>query len=138
MNRLDFIISEGRLIITGKDLGTLEECFVELDRIFIKEDRELCKRTSEDDMLGMLHFGLGTSLRNKWRLWGGPEQENSKLRKYFLKLGICHADDMTGIIFASWYRYLNNKPLELEKQVAFYKKYWKKMKVTPPNEVSNE
>ena len=31
---------------------------------------------------------------------------------------------MSGIILDSYYRTLNNKPIELDKQTEYYKKYW--------------
>jgi hypothetical protein len=73
----------------------------------------------------MLHFGLGMQLRNNWGLW-----EGSELTKYFNKYGIDHPDDMTDAIFKTFWRHLNNKPLDIEGLAEKYKEYWKNMKVT--------
>jgi len=65
------------------------------------------------------HFGLGMWLRNNWGLW-----QNSTLAKYFHCLGIFHPDDMSGIVLTSYWRRLNGRPLDLERQVAGYQEYW--------------
>lgn len=74
----------------------------------------------ERDAIGAYHHSTGMALRNQWKLWG-----DSDLAKWFNSIGIKHADDMTGIIFASLHRKLHNKPIELESQVKFYQDYWK-------------
>lgn len=44
------------------------------------------------------HLGLGIKLRNRWGLWHG-----SRLRDFFLRQGIEHADSMSGAILeALW------------------------------------
>src|SRR5262249_54668776 len=42
--------------------------------------------------------------------------------------GIHHPDDMSGVILDSFWRHLNSKPIELDKQIASYEEYWKKTK----------
>jgi len=66
------------------------------------------------------HLGLGMWLRNNWCLWHGSE-----LQTYFIELGLVHPDDMSGIILDSFWRSLNNKPLDLEGQIAHYTTHWK-------------
>ena len=67
------------------------------------------------------HQGLGRWLRNNWGLWTG-----SRLSKYFNDLGIDHPDDMSAIILDSFWRHLNDRPLDLQAQIAYYKAYWEK------------
>ena len=62
-------------------------------------------------------------MRNNWGLWKG-----SRLSKWFNSQGIKHTDDMSGVILVSYYRHLNGKPIELEKQIQYYKNYWAKTK----------
>jgi hypothetical protein len=97
----------------------LEECF-EVLKTFdgVKE----FKLVEEKRVVGLYHFNLGQHLRNDWKLW--DESDKSKLVDYFNKLGIYHADDMSGIILLSFHRHLNSKPIELEKQVKVYEKFW--------------
>lgn len=117
---------------------TLEETFLWLDKFL--QDKELFKETPEKEMMGMAHHGLGRWLRNKWYLWWSEKfaiesieekdslypQTKPTLNSYFESLGIHHADDMSGIVLVSYHRHLNDKPIELEKQVEktinFYKK----------------
>lgn len=102
---------------------TLEECFEQLQ---LKLDLgELTKfRSLQPDKDGFIlgyRFNLGLMMRNSWGLWIG----RNKLCKYFHSLGIYHADDMSTIIINSFHRILNDKPIEINKQVKFYIKYWK-------------
>lgn len=98
--------------------ANLEECFAALEKMLKKEDLEALRKGTERDMYKH-HLGLGMGLRNSWGLWGG-----SPLAQYFGGLGIHHPDDMSGIILTSFWRHLNGKPLELEAQVAYYKRFW--------------
>lgn len=100
--------------------NTLEECFKELEENVEKESLKQWAHLGEKKAVGTIHFNLGMSMRNLWGLWLGK----SKLCKFFYSIGIKHADDMSGIISTSFYRHLNNKPINLEKQVKVYWKYW--------------
>ena len=99
---------------------TLDECFVELGKIFNKFQLEEFKAKTEDE-LAIYHFGLGLWMRNNWGLWCG-----SPLAKYFNSMGIFHADDMSGIILRSFHRHLKCEELRLEKQIEFFQEYWKR------------
>jgi hypothetical protein len=97
----------------------LEEALTQID--FNLSDSlkvEIGKKT-ENDFISESHFGLGIGMRNNWKLWKG-----SDLSKYFNDIGIHHPDDMSGIILTSYYRKLAGIELKLDKQVAYYKKYW--------------
>jgi hypothetical protein len=85
-----------------------------------KEDLDKIKNIEERKFLGQSHLGTGMSIRNNWKLWAGT----SELSKYFHDLGIHHPDDMSGIILTSLHRKLNEKPIELEEQIKYYKDYW--------------
>jgi hypothetical protein len=110
--------------------ANIEECFIELKRQLSKQDLEKMRLGSEDMI--EYHFGLGTGLRNSWGLWSG-----APLAKYFNTLGVFHPDDMSGIILKSFWRHLNSKPLEIEKQAAWYKRYWDLRKQPEPKTCSN-
>jgi hypothetical protein len=101
----------------------LNECLNELKNFLSREDIEAVKAMDENDTY-MLHFGLGMHLRNKWGLWSG-----SNLQKYFNSIGISHPDDMTAIVFKSFWRALNNRPLDVEGQVKECQEYWKRINV---------
>jgi hypothetical protein len=99
----------------------LDDCFAELKRMLSKEQIEKMKNGTEKDMIDY-HMGLGLWLRNNWGLWRG-----SRLSKWFNDKGIRHPDDMSGIIFDSFWRHLNGKPIKLDEQVKHYQDYWKKV-----------
>jgi hypothetical protein len=108
---------KGEEIYIPKDL---DDCFAQLKKMLSKEEVEKMKNGREDDMI-LYHHGLGMWLRNNWGLWKG-----SRLSKWFNGKGIQHPDDMSGIIFDSFWRHLNNKPIKLDEQVKHYQDYWKK------------
>ena len=110
----------------------LEDCFIELNKMMEEDDFvELNKtirfdlveeiRESKEDELHMYHHNVGRELRNSWGLWS-----ESRLAKWFNDKGIHHADDMSAIIIDSFWRHLNEQPIQLEKQIKSYQDYWKK------------
>ncbi|MEZ4687504.1 MAG: DUF6794 domain-containing protein [Bacteroidia bacterium] len=101
----------------------LEQCFAQLDEMLADSTKDKIMAGSEDDFVVNSHFGLGRWMRNNWGLWG-----NSKLRKFFKKMGLFHPDDMSSIILRSYYRYLKDEEIRLEEQVKFYQDYWGKRK----------
>jgi hypothetical protein len=75
------------------------------------------------DSLKSVHFSVGMWIRNNW-IHG---QRDTLLVQYFNKMGIFHPDDMSSIILTSLYRKLTNTPIDLDKQIVVYKKYWKEI-----------
>lgn len=100
----------------------LEDSFKELDKMLTKELREDIRKGKESELF-RFHHGFGTWLRNNWGLWKGL-----RLAKWFNGKGVFHPDDMSSIVLKSYWRRLNDKPLELEEQVKYYADYWKKAK----------
>jgi hypothetical protein len=116
---------------------TLEECYAYLDKFL--QDKEVFKNVDDEAVSGIGHHTLGRWLRNQWHLWWSEKfaeesieekdslypQTKPALKTFFENLGITHPDDMTGIVIRSYHRYLNGRPVELEKQVeqtiTFYK-----------------
>lgn len=114
---------------TIKDSGgipeSLEQTFPVLTKLLKPEGVEKFRAGTEDDA-GSYHFGLGMWMRNNWGLWGG-----GKLKEWFISHGIQHADDMSGIILTSYWRHLNNVPIELDAQIAYYRDYWRDKNIDP-------
>ncbi len=94
----------------------LDECIQELEK---SENIEGFKNLAENDAIWIYHFNIGMYIRNEWGLWKGSE-----LAKWFNNKDIYHADDMSSIIFASFHRHLNGKPIDLDEQVKYYRDYW--------------
>ncbi len=96
----------------------LKECFIRLKEIFLEEGT--LEQFIQCYRKGAYHAGIGMWMRNNWGLWN----KNTKLWKYFDKLGIFHADDMSGIIMDTFWCHLKNQPIKLHEHVQFYKNYW--------------
>lgn len=103
----------------------LKECFVALTKATSDEDREKFMLMPEKEVCGF-HFFPGMRIRNEWGLWNG-----SMLAKYFNRLGVYHADDMSGMILESYWRHLNGLPLKLREQARGYHDYWIEQGVDP-------
>lgn len=96
----------------------LDDAIIQLIRMMPPKDIQKFKNETEQSIV-KYHFGFGMRLRNRWGLWN-----ESRLARWFNEKGITHADDMSGIIFTSLHRRLNDKPIELEKQIKQYQEYW--------------
>ena len=99
----------------------IEEAFIELGKIVGNEGANEI-RTSPDENMSEYHLGLGVWLRNKWGLW-----EGSSMTNYFKELGICHPDDMTGIILTTFWRKVNNQAINLQELIRSYQAYWQNL-----------
>lgn len=111
----------------------IEECFTELDKLLKPKDIKALKSLKEEEVISNYHHGLGTYLRNNWYLWGG-----SRLSNYFKNLGIFHPDDISSIILRSYYRYLNQQEIKLDKQIKYYKDYWAKYEVDEKKKIQEQ
>ena len=131
-NRIKLDTIDGSYIPTD-----LNDAVNQINKVLAEESKLKIKKMTEEDFIAESHFGIGlTLIRNGWALWS-----KSRLSKYFNEIGINHPDDMSGIILTSYYRNLNDLPIELEKQIEFYKNYWLKYeplkKRNFPNEVKD-
>lgn len=97
---------------------TLDEAVTLLAAQSTREDRDYF--LSQTD--ASFHFTTGMAIRNAWGLW----DKESPLYKHFAAMGIYHADDMSGIIFAAFRAHLKNETLDLAAQVKRYQDYWNK------------
>lgn len=97
-------------------LKCVEDCFAEITRIYnpayIKKFRECPKEELHTYTRGMCGIGFGSDLRNMWQL-----RQYSSLVEYFNKLGIADGENMSNIIITSYWRHLNNQPIDLESQL---------------------
>src|SRR4051812_5357749 len=91
----------------------LDDAHQQLLKIFSPKDIEHIKAMKKEDDMIEYHFGLGMGLRNDWGLWRG-----SRLSQWFNERGIFHPDDMTGIIFDTFWDKLHSKPFRLQEKIA--------------------
>jgi hypothetical protein len=78
----------------------LNDAHHELTKMMPNEEiRHIQAMTNQDQMIEY-HTGLGLRLRNEWGLW-----HESRLARYFTKLGVEHPDGMSGLILVTfWYK----------------------------------
>jgi hypothetical protein len=98
---------------------TMEEAYRFLDAKIPPDQREQFKQKTERDAVTDAHFGLGMHIRNYWFRSG-----KSALPGLLYSLGARDLDDVSSMVLTSYWRYLNNKPIELEQQGAYYKRWW--------------
>jgi hypothetical protein len=82
--------------------SNLEECFVALEKILSPEQLHQLRTCKKED-LALYHFGLGTWMRNTWRLW-----HNTPLAQDLVKRGVKHPDDMSGFILEAFHKHLQS------------------------------
>ncbi|MEX0997950.1 MAG: DUF6794 domain-containing protein [Flavobacteriaceae bacterium] len=119
-------ISENEFIDDEYIPKDINEAVHQINTFFTDSIRNEIKSLSENEFSSRAHFSLGMRLRNNWGLWGG-----SRLAVYFNNIGIFHPDDMSGILLISYHRHINDKDLEIDKQIDYYKKYW--LVIQPPD-----
>lgn len=91
-----------------------------------EEDRSYI-RSAGDEYEGMMPSHGGMGMRNGWGLWG-----DSSLSRYFLRLGIYHADDMSGIICKIVSRKVRGIPDRMDELVQYYRSYWAEQDIVSP------
>jgi hypothetical protein len=105
----------GTSMLNAKDgiPDTMEEAYRFLDAKLPPDQREKFKQMTEREAVVSTHFNLGMYIRNELFYSG-----KSALPGLLHSLGARHPDDVSGMVLTSYWRYLNNKPIELEKQGA--------------------
>lgn len=101
----------------------LNDCFTVINLIMQnseEKEREWFKNTGEEEVLSTTHHFFGRQIRNLWGLWN----KESVMHKYFSKMGLWHADDMSSVILTSYHRHINGKELKLKEQIQHYLDYW--------------
>jgi len=102
----------------------LEESISYFQNEWTSSELSSFKNKLEYEAIAEAHFGAGLWIRNTWI----KGNRNVPLANYFTSLGINHPDDISSIILRSLHRKLNNRIIDVEKQVESYKAYWKLIK----------
>jgi hypothetical protein len=74
-----------------------------------------------------VHFGFGGWLRNNWSLW----EKDTPFVLWFNKLGIYHADDMSGIILEAFIARLRGEPYDMQPTIQRYRNHWSSIGLDP-------
>ncbi|MBB5286112.1 hypothetical protein HNQ92_004272 [Rhabdobacter roseus] len=84
-------------------------CFSQLDLLLCDSTKQELKSKASSNEMTDYHMGLGRWMRNRWQLWS-----SSRLKAYFHNKGITHPDNISGIILASYWMYLNQKDIDID------------------------
>jgi hypothetical protein len=99
--------------------NTLDQAYGVLDRLLSPADRHAFMSTPEQEAVTRAHMGLGLYIRNKWFRSG-----KSALPGVLYDFGARSFDDMSGMVLTSYWRHLNGKPIDIEKQGACYRRWF--------------
>lgn len=93
----------------------MEDAFMELKSLSEPAGIEKFISTPEEIVATRLNGGIG-----RWMLINWGFNDGSRLSHKLKSLGIHHPDDMSLFLLVSFHRHLNNKPLDIETQVALF------------------
>lgn len=99
----------------------LKDCIRVLDSILPDTTKAQYAAIDESAFSSASHFGMGLTIRNTWGLWRG-----SRLSEYFVKKGVHHPDDMSGIILRCYHRHLTGKPMRVHELIRRTRHAWRK------------
>ncbi|MDZ4149354.1 MAG: DUF6794 domain-containing protein [Flavobacteriaceae bacterium] len=94
----------------------LESCFDILDKTLTDKEIDIAKNYPEDSIYFNKEFKYGADFFHAWKLY-----EGSRLTEYFNKQGLFGSHEIYETILISYHRYLNNIPIDLNKQIDKYK-----------------
>lgn len=104
----------------------LDEAVAALEKGVTADEEAFLKSEPVNEILGRLHHGFGTAMRNNWGLW----KPDSALGKFFRETyGLGHADDISGVIMTAFLSKLQGVEHDVAAQVERYKEHWRKMGV---------
>ena len=93
----------------------LEDAMRELQRLTDADMIEKFKNAPEDTIATKLHFSLGRWIIVNWGFY-----EGSRLSHLLREGGLSFPDDMARLIIVSWHRKLNDRPMEIQKQISAF------------------
>ncbi|HEU5124852.1 MAG TPA: DUF6794 domain-containing protein [Verrucomicrobiae bacterium] len=102
----------------------LEDAHRELARMLPPKELEHIKAMTTESETIEYHMNLGLGLRNQWGLW-----HDSRLARFFDRLGVHHPDDMSGIILETFWCKLHGQPFRLNERVRYCQAYWLSMEM---------
>lgn len=110
---------------------TLEEAFAEFDKDLIPANRQRFKRAGQSDIC---KFGGGSFVTDSMMADVYCKWNFTPLYKFFQARGITDPRDVDSILLDSYWRHLNDKPIDLGTQISTHKAYWDDQKtIIAPN-----
>lgn len=96
----------------NKEVSPLDEAIKKIEVAWSEKQLQDFANKPDSIALADIHFSYGMQFRND--IIRSPK--DSTLLNYFQSKGVFHEDDMSGIVFSSLHRKLNNKQINLEEQ----------------------
>jgi hypothetical protein len=109
--------------------ATLADCLRTLEQI-LPADLQVKMRSGREEDMVHYHFSVGRWLRNEWI----NGLEDKPLRRWFeTNHQVRFSEDMSGIVLTSFWRHLNDRPLDVEGQVRELRLWYERhAPVAPP------
>lgn len=81
----------------------LHDCFLQLDKVLMIEQRNQINNLPDKDATRELHNTIGKWIRDNWELWRG-----SRLLTWFKSKKVAHPDRISAFILKYYYDWLHN------------------------------
>ena len=85
----------------------------ELDRLTPEESQVAYRDATEERVLEKLFYSFG-----RWMIYNWGFYEGSRLSHHLREAGVNHPEDMAKLLMLAYHRKLNEKPLDIEKEIA--------------------
>jgi hypothetical protein len=83
----------------------------------------------ESSFISHIHIFGGMKMRNDWGFW---HYENpSDLARWFHDRGIFHAEDMSCIVYRTFYRRMKGEEEKVDEQIEELRQYWRDQGINP-------
>lgn len=91
----------------------LDDAIAYFKEAWSEEELQSFKNKPEKEAVGKLHHSVGRWIRNNWL----RNSADSSLVKFFYSVGVYEYDEMSSIVLSSLHRSLNNKTIDLFRQL---------------------
>ena len=91
----------------------IDDAMMQLDEIANEESRAKLIGADEELVVERLNRGLGKWMISKWNFY-----EGSRLSHHLKQLGVSLPNDMSSFLIRTYYRQLNELPLQIEERAA--------------------
>jgi len=107
--------------------STIKAAVAQLEHVLSDNQRNFILSNNDASDWTLMHFGVGTSLRNSWSLW---DPDTPLKRDAVRTYGIAHADDISGLIIAWLWAVVRGEPFDPLEHCQRYHRHWKHMGMT--------
>jgi len=121
-----FLLAEEDFISRPRDLAEAHKSLAA--RLTRAEIERIKKMPSENDIMRIVGMPQTIGLTNEWQL-----NDDSALARYFKKMGVNDSHDMVGIVAATYWCKLHDRPFRLKSRIAELRKYYAREEAMKPD-----